>query len=69
MVVPLALLAGICFLQSRGWRICCRVGLILWLGIFTVLLVMHREWAKLFIPALVIVAWIFLSEVKREFKD
>jgi hypothetical protein len=69
MVVPMALLAGICFLQNRGWRSCCNIGLILWIGIFTILQITHREWARLLFPVLVIAAWVFLSEVKREFKD
>ena len=69
MVVPLALLAGIYLLQSPGWRVCCIVGLTIWVGLAIALPVIHREWANLFFPFLVIAFWLVMSEVKREFKD
>ena len=69
MVVPLALLAGICFLDSRGWRCCCNVGLAIWLGFAIALPILRRDWAMLFAPLLVIAFWLFMSEIKREFKE
>lgn len=69
LVIPIALLAGIYFLDRRGWRILCIVGLILWIGLAVLLAVLRQEWIKLLPPFLVVVFWFLLSEAKREFKD
>jgi hypothetical protein len=69
MAVPIALLAGLCFLESRPWRAFCAVVLVLWLGFAVVLPVIYGDWARLFFPALVIVFWLFMAEAKRMFKE
>ena len=67
--VPIMLLAGVYFSESRAWRLVFSVALIVWLAFAIVLPVVHRNWLRLIFPALVIMFWIFMSEIKRMFKD
>ena len=69
LIVPLLLLAGLYFLESRAWRSVCVAGLILWLSLAVTWPVLHRDWAALFFPALVIFFWILLAEAKRMFGE
>ena len=65
MFVPITLLAALCFTESKPWRLAFTVALVLWLGFAIVWPALHRDWARLIFPALIIVFWIFMSEVKQ----
>lgn len=69
LFIPMLLLAGIYFLDGRGWRFCCTAGLIVWCVLAVVLAVIQRDWIRLFVPLPVILFWIFMAEIKRQFKD
>lgn len=69
IIVPLLLLAGLYFLESRAWRNFCVAGLVLWLALAIAWPVLYRDWAALFFPTLVVLFWILLAEAKRMFGE
>ena len=69
LAVPLALLAGLYFLESKPWRVACGVGLILWLGAAVAWSVFQGEWVGLFLVVLILFFWFFMAEIKRIFGE
>ena len=63
--VPIVLLIGSYFAENRVWRVLCGVGLALWMGCVIVAAIITEQWNVLVFPALVVVFWAVISEVKK----
>ena len=69
LLLPMLFLAGLYLFESPHWRVGCLVALGLWLAVTTAAPIVMREWSWLMFPGAITLFWLFLSEIRRAFKD